>query len=199
MTHVTSNAHVDYPDSHHDPLSNALFGFWVFLMSDCILFAAIFSAYVVLQDSTAGGPNIKELINLPFAFLETVIFLTSAFAVALALVHHEKKKVLGWYFFAFLLGVLFLAMQCSEWNQLLAEGINWKESAFLSAYFTLGGVHALHLTAGLLLMILFGVQTWRRGLTPVMHMRLECVKLYWLFLNLIWIVVFTYVYLLGAI
>jgi len=201
MRPVTSHHPVSSPDAHHDPLSNAMFGFWVFLMSDLILFATIFVTYVVLYTGTAGGPTARDIFNLPFVLGETLILLTSSFTVAVALVpvlKNNKNQVLFWFALTFFLGLAFMAMELSEFRHLISEGNTWQKSAFLSSYFTLLGIHGLHMTGGLLFMILFNLQLWRRGLTPVMIMRLECLKLYWLFLTFIWMICYSFVYLLGV-
>ncbi|MES2272850.1 MAG: cytochrome o ubiquinol oxidase subunit III [Chlamydiota bacterium] len=190
-----------YPDTHHDVSSNTIFGFWVYLMTDCIMFATFFAAYAVLQTGTYGGPSAREIFSLPFALTETMILLTSSFTCGVAMLYAprtEKNKLIGWLTLTFLLGVLFMAMELSEFNRLVSEGNSWQRNAFLSAYFTLIGVHGLHIVAGLLMMIVFACQLLQRGFTPAVLRRLTCLRMYWHFLYLIWIFTFTFVYLIGA-
>jgi cytochrome o ubiquinol oxidase subunit 3 len=190
-----------YPDTHHDVSSNTIFGFWIYIMTDCVMFATFFAAYAVLQNSTFGGPGPKELFSLPFALAETLILLTSSFTCGVAMLaarRNSAKKLLQWLGVTFLLGLAFMAMEMSEFHRLISEGNDWTRSAFLSAYFTLIGTHGLHIVIGLLLMVLFGVQLLRFGFTPMVLRRFACFKIYWQFLYLIWIFTFAIVYLIGA-
>lgn len=182
--------------------SKLTFGFWVYLMTDCVLFASLFAAYAVLQHSTAGGPSGKELFSLPFVFTETLILLTSSYTTGLGMlaVHQlDKRRVMMWFSLTFLLGIAFLTMELSEFSKLAADGTGWQRSAFLSAFFTLVGTHGLHIATGLLWMSVLGVQLIRRGLTQGLVSRLTLLSLFWHFLDLIWIFIFTIVYLMGVI
>lgn len=193
--------HPKYPDAHHDTYSRTVFGFWLYLMTDCVFFACIFAVYAVLNQGTIGGIGPKEVIDLPFVLVETVILLTSSFTIALGMlqvVYDNKKKLLGWFGATFLLGALFLTLQGVEMTRLLNAGNSWEKSGFLSAYFALLGSHGIHIFLGLVFMVVFMLQAMRRGLTPVVLTRLSCLRLFWLFLDLIWIVMFSYVYLIGA-
>lgn len=193
--------HIKYPDKHHDAYSRTVFGFWLYLMTDCILFGALFAVYAVLIHGTAGGPAPRDIIHLPFVLAETLILLTSSFTIALGMLqvlYNSRKKLIAWFAATFILGIAFLAMEIDEISRLISDGDTWQRSAFLSAYFTLLGVHGVHIFFGLLLMIVFIAQVMRRGLTEVVLTRLTCLRLFWLFLYLIWIVMYTYVYLLGV-
>jgi len=193
--------HEPHPDSHHDVSTNTIFGFWVYLMTDAILFSTLFATYAVLRDATAGGPSAKELFNLPYVLAETLVLLASSFACGLAMAavpQGRKGVVFAGYGVAFLLGVVFLVMVGTEFCHLAAEGRGWERSAFLTSYFTLVGTHALHILFGLLFMAIFLVQVGRWGLIPVTVRRLACLKLFWFFSYLIWIFMFTLVYLIGA-
>lgn len=184
---------------HHDTSSNTIFGFWVYLMTDCVMFATFFAVYAVLHNNTFGGPTAKELLDLRLALAETLILLTSSFTCAVALLsRNTTPKILFWFSLTFLLGLLFLLLQCIEFNQLISHGHTWKSNAFLSSLFTLLGVHSLHLLAGLLMMIVFLAQLLTRGLTPIVLRRLTCLRIYWQFVYLIWIFTFAIVYLMGA-
>jgi cytochrome o ubiquinol oxidase subunit 3 len=177
------------------------FGFWVYLMTDCILFASLFATYAVLHGNTFGGPSGRELFNLPFVLTETLILLTSSFTAGLAtLAMHRAKQtqVLVWLAITFLLGIAFLTMELTEFSQLVSEGNSWARSGFLSAFFTLVGTHGLHITTGLLWMGVMMVQVVRKGLTQPMVRRLTMLSLFWHFLDIIWIFIFTIVYLMGV-
>jgi cytochrome o ubiquinol oxidase subunit 3 len=190
-----------YPDEHHDTYSRTVFGFWLYLMTDCILFAVLFAVYAVLIHGTAGGPTARDIIHLPFVLAETLILLTSSFTIALGMLqvrYNDKKKLIAWFAATFLLGLAFIAMEWTEFSRLISEGNTGQKSAFLSAYITLLATHGIHILFGLLFMIVFIAQILRRGLTPVVLTRLTCLRLFWLFLDLVWIVMFTYVYLLGV-
>jgi cytochrome o ubiquinol oxidase subunit 3 len=181
---------------------NTLFGFWVYLMTDCILFATLFITYGVLHNGVYGGSSAKELFSLPFALTETFVLLTSSFACAIAMIPSQlenKKKMAFWFGLTFLLGILFLYMEITEFSHFVHTGNSWEKSAFLSSYFTLVATHGLHVSLGLLWMIVLLVPVFRRGMNPVSLRRLSCLSLFWHFLDVIWIFIFTFVYLMGAI
>ncbi len=204
-----------WPSGPERPLvstgERVFFGFWVYLMSDCVLFAGLFATYAVLQSATFGGPGAAELFSLSFVFIETIILLTSSFTVGLAVyfaVKGEKSRrsrPLGQAlptFFALaatlILGLTFLGMEVYEFVHLVSEGHSPSANAFLSAFFTLVGTHGLHVTFGALWMLLLIVQIVLKGLTPTTVRRLMCLSLFWHFLDIIWIFIFTFVYLFGA-
>lgn len=181
--------------------SKTTFGFWVYLMTDCVLFASLFATYAVLHTNTFGGPSGKELFSLPFVLTETLILLTSSFTCGLAMVGaaaRHKKLVLGGLGATFLLGLAFLGMELGEFIHLVQEGHSWRASGFLSAFFTLVGTHGAHIMVGLLWIIVAMIQIARRGLTPQNSQRLTLLGMFWHFLDLIWIFIFSLVYLLGA-
>lgn len=187
---------------YHGGEAKTIFGFWVYLMTDCMLFATLFATYAVLQGSTFGGPGASELFSLPFVLAETLILLTSSFTAGLAMLaahRGSKAQVLAWLGVTFLLGCGFLAMELTEFTNLVREGNGWQRSGFLSAFFTLVGTHGLHITAGLLWMGVLVAQVVRGGLTTGAVRRLTLLSLFWHFLDLIWIFIFTIVYLMGAI
>jgi cytochrome o ubiquinol oxidase subunit 3 len=177
------------------------FGFWVYLMTDCILFASLFATYAVLHGNTFGGPGGRELFSLPFVLTETLILLTSSFTAGLAMlgVHAgSRRQVLGWLAVTFVLGAAFLGLELSEFSKLVHEGNSWQRSAFLSSFFTLVSTHGLHIATGLLWMGTLMVQTVRRGLTAGTKRRLALLSMFWHFLDIVWIFIFTFVYLLGV-
>lgn len=181
--------------------SKTIFGFWVYLMTDCILFATLFATYAVLRGNTFGGPDGRELFDMPYVLAETLILLTSSFTCGLGLLaaHSGKRDhVVAWFSVTFLLGLAFLGMEVSEFAHLYNEGHSWQLSGFLSAFFTLVGTHGLHITAGLLWMLVMMIYVVRRGLTASLVKRLTMLSLFWHFLDIIWIFIFTIVYLFGA-
>jgi len=190
-----------YPDTHHDVSSNTILGFWIYLMTDCVMFATFFAAYAVLHNNTFGGPSAKELFDLRFALGESLVLLASSFSCGVAMLYAPRQqtgKVLGWFAITFILGALFFWMGLYDFSRLIAGGNTWQSNGFLSSYFTLIGVHGLHILVGLMMMIVFIVQLIQRGLNGRVLRRLTCLRIYWHFLYLIWIFTFAIVYLIGA-
>lgn len=179
-----------------------LFGFWVYLMTDCVIFACLFATYAVLRTNTNGGPNGQELFSLPFVLAETLILLTSSFVCGLAMLavyRRDKRQVLLWLAVTALLGLSFLTLEITEFRQLVIEGNSWRRSGFLSAFFTLVGTHGLHITIGLIWMITMMVKLARDGLKSSYVRKLTMLSLFWHFLDIVWIFIFSIVYLLGAV
>lgn len=185
----------------HDT-NKTVFGFWVYIMTDCVLFATLFATYAVLHNNTAGGPGARELFSMPFVLAETLILLTSSYTCGLAMLAAHKGKqtqVFSWFIITFLLGAAFLGLELHEFSHLVAEGNSWRTSGFLSSFFTLVGTHGLHITAGLLWITVLLALTAQRGLTNTIVKRLTLFSLFWHFLDIVWIFIFTIVYMLGAI
>jgi cytochrome o ubiquinol oxidase subunit 3 len=186
----------------HDDGSKTVLGFWIYLMSDCLLFACLFATFGVLSENVAGGPGGRELFDLPYVAAETVLLLASSFTFGVAALNMQagnRGKVISWLAVTFALGAAFIAMEVQEFTLLIGEGAGPSRSAFLSAYFTLVGTHGLHVTAGLIWLAVMMHQTFYFGLDGIVRRRLACLGLFWHFLDLIWICVFTFVYLRGAI
>ncbi|MEK7599851.1 MAG: cytochrome o ubiquinol oxidase subunit III [Patescibacteria group bacterium] len=182
--------------------AKTIFGFWVYLMTDVVLFASLFATFAVLRNSTFGGPSGADLFSLPFVLVETLILLTSSFTCGLAMLAAHRKdqaKTLLWFGVTFLLGIAFLSLELTEFRHLAAEGNSWTRSGFLSAFFTLVGTHGLHITAGLLWMAVLIFQVAKQGLVSGSLRRLTMFSLFWHFLDIIWIFIFTIVYLMGAV
>ena len=189
------------PPTHHEGEDKSIFGFWVYLMTDLIMFAALFATYAVLKNNTFGAISIKEIFNGPFVLSETIVLLTSSFTMGLVMLaaHVNKRKVaLIFLEITFLLGVVFLIMEMTEFTKLFHEGNSFQRSAFLSSFFTLVGTHGLHITSGLLWMSILIVQVFRRGLTTGNIRKLTLLSLFWHFLDIVWIFIFTIVYLMGV-
>ena len=187
--------------AHHDTSENTVFGFWLYLMSDCILFACLFVAFAVLRGEVAGGPSGKEIFELNYVLVETAILLFSSITYGFAMVsmqNHQKGRVMFWLGVTFLLGAAFMGMEINEFAHLIHEGAGPSRSAFLSSFFTLVGTHGLHVASGMLWMLVLMWQLSKKGLTPVVAKRLNCLSLFWHFLDVVWIGVFTVVYLMGA-
>ena len=176
-------------------------GFWIYLMTDCILFATLFATFAVLRNATAGGPGGSELFDLPFVLIETMILLTSSFTVGLAILASTrglKKQTLFWLGITFALGAAFLAMELYEFNHLVGEGFGWDRSAFLSAFFTLVATHGLHIAIGLLWLGVMIYRLIRFKFKQTDIKRLALFGLFWHFLDVVWIFIFSIVYLIGS-
>ena len=177
------------------------FGFWVYLMTDLMMFAALFAVYAVLHGNTAGGPGASALFSLPNALTETLILLTSSFTCGLALLaarSGKKNLTIAGFAVTFSLGISFLSLELREFSHLIAGGNAPQASGFLSAFFTLVGTHGLHIAAGLLWMFVAMVQVRVKGISPFTLSKLERLALFWHFLDLVWIFIFTTVYLFGV-
>jgi cytochrome o ubiquinol oxidase subunit 3 len=183
------------------PEDKSLLGFWIYLMTDCILFGSLFATYIVLHNNTLGGPTGAELFDMPSILVETLILLTSSFTCGLAMIAIHQRNVrfsLFWLAFTFILGVAFLWMELTEFHHLIVEGSSWQANGFLSGFFTLVGTHGLHIAIGLLWLV---VMTWKlvkQGFTTSVVRRLSLFSMFWHFLDIIWIFIFTFVYLMGA-
>lgn len=184
-----------------DAGSTTTLGFWIYLMSDCILFAALFATYSVLGREFAGGPAGRDLFNLPYVLTETLCLLASSFTygmVMLALKARNRSDVMASLLITFLLGLTFIGLELNEFVRMISEGAGPDRSAFLSSFFTLVSTHGLHVTAGLIWMAVMMVHVALRGLNATNSTRLMCLSLFWHFLDIVWIGVFTIVYLMGS-
>jgi len=193
--------HHGHEHGHHDPESLKTLGFWIFLMTDVIIFGCLFAVYIVLRNNTAGGPTAEELFKMPGVIAETFILLTSSFTSGLAvlMMHAGKKKALiGWLAVTALLGAAFIGLELYEFVEMVHEGATISTSGFLSGFFTLVGTHGLHVSIGLIWMVGLMLQLRRRGITPVTKRKVEVLSLYWHFLDVVWIFVLTVVYLMGV-
>ncbi len=200
--HYHKELHPDLsiPDPHQGAFSRATLGFWLYLMTDCILFCTLFATYAVLHKGVFGGPSAKDLFSFQTAFIETLVLLFSSFASGLGLLaslKNQRRRVLFWLSFAFLLGASFVVIELREFHEFIANGHDWKTSAFLSSFFTLVGTHGLHVSIGLLWMLVMMCQTFFLGITIDVFRRIVIFSLFWHFLDLVWIFIFTVVYLLG--
>ena len=178
------------------------FGFWLYLMSDAVIFACLFATYLVMVGNTAGGPTPKDVFSLDRAAAETALLLLSSttFGVAaVALSAGERSKVLLWLAITFLLGASFIFLEFGEFRGLIAEGAGPERSGFLSAFFTLVGTHGFHVSVGLVWILVMIGQVFFKGLTAPVASRLMRLGLFWHFLDIIWVVIFSVVYLPGLV
>jgi len=177
------------------------YGFWVFLISDIIMFSAFFATYAVLVDATAGGPSGRELFNLRNVQIETVCLLLSSFTCGLASIGARMHRGL-WFYGAmaatFILGAAFLSIEVHELAGLVAQGAGPMRSAFLSAFFALVGCHGLHVTVGLLWLLTMMAQVFAKGYRADILRRVLCFSLFWHTLDIIWVALFIVVYLIGV-
>jgi cytochrome o ubiquinol oxidase subunit 3 len=186
---------------HTDMIAKQAFGFWLYLMSDLVLFAAIFATFAVLRHNYAGGPTGRDLFHLPYVFGETMFLLFSSATyglVVLAMRQENKALVLKWLVVTFLLGLGFISMEINEFYHLILDGNGPGRSGFLSAFFTLVGTHGTHVTFGLMWMAVMMGQVIAKGLTAPVQSRLLRLSMFWHFLDIVWIGVFTVVYLMGV-
>jgi cytochrome o ubiquinol oxidase subunit III len=174
------------------------FGFWLFLLSDIVIFSGLFAAYAVLVYRTAGGPAGAQLFDLKHVFIETCCLLASSFTCGLCVLALERRathKIYAWAAVTFVLGAAFISLELSEFISMVSQGNGPSRSAFLSAFFTLVGTHGLHVTVGLCWLLIMMAQIATLGLKPKVAQRLVCFSLFWHALDLVWIGVFTIVYL----
>jgi cytochrome o ubiquinol oxidase subunit 3 len=193
--------------AHHDeggPASKRVvagYGFWIFLLSDIIMFSAFFAAYAVLVGQTANGPTGRELFDLQNAAIETACLLASSFTCGLASIAAGARSKL-WFYAAMaatcVLGMIFLALELKEFVSLVLRGDGPGRSAFLSAFFTLVGCHGLHVSAGILWLLTMMAQVFAKGFRADIQRRILCFALFWHALDIIWVALFTVVYLMGA-
>lgn len=194
LTH--EHAHV----AAHEEDDSHVFGFWVYIMTDIVIFGALFAAFIVLRHNTANGPTDRELFNMPSVLAETSLLLTSTFTCSLGMIQvHKKHKTSAilWFLVTFILGCGFLGLELMEFSEFVAEGAGPTTSAALSAFFTLVGTHGFHIFWGLLWMV---VMMFRIGFRPLSHSsisRIFRMALFWHFLDFVWIFIFTIVYGLG--
>lgn len=182
-------------------LHRTTIGFWGYLMTDCMVFASLFATYVVLRPAIAGGPAGKEIFDLPLVLIETVILLTSSFSCGIALVGmrtRQHRQMIAGFLITFVLGAAFLTIEISEFVKLIAEGHGPGQSAFLSGYFTLVGTHGLHILVGLLWLGVILAVLKKRGMTSKLSRQITLFGMFWHFLDLVWIFIFTIVYMTGV-
>jgi cytochrome o ubiquinol oxidase subunit 3 len=186
---------------HHHPENGTLLGFWLYLMSDCLLFACLFATYAVLGRNYAGGASGAELFELPTVALNTAFLLFSSITYGFAMLAAQKKNVKMvqvWLAVTGVLGLCFLGLELQEFAHLIAEGNGPWRSGFLTSFFALVGTHGLHVTFGIVWLVTLMVQVGKHGIDEANFRRLACLSMFWHFLDVVWIGVFTFVYLMGT-
>ncbi len=202
-TSIDTQAHHD--EHHHHQLEardKVVFGFWIFVLSDFVLFSVLFVSYVVLHKNTYGGAGIHQVATLPYVLLETFLLLTSNLAAGFAYWAVNKKasgQTVFWLIVTFGLALLFVLMGFNQFHNLIASGNSWQRSAFLSSFFGLVGIHWLHVIVGMLWIVILLIQFGMKGASFTMQTRVRCLGIFWNFLNLVWLFIFVIVYLMGAI
>ena len=202
MPDTTSRNSQFYLARDHHPENGTLLGFWLYLMSDCLVFAALFAAYGVLGRNYAGGPSAADLFDLPLVAVNTSLLLLSSITYGFAMLEMQRNRVratLAWLAITGLFGLGFIGLELHEFLNLIRDGAGPRRSGFLSSFFTLVGTHGLHVTFGLVWLVTLMAQVTQRGLTLTNRRRLMCLSMFWHFLDVVWIGVFTFVYLMAVV
>ncbi|SEQ76337.1 cytochrome bo3 quinol oxidase subunit 3 [Faunimonas pinastri] len=188
-------------EEHGHAEGSTMLGFWIYLMSDCLIFAVLFATYAVLGHSYAAGPSGKDLFELPTVAINTSMLLLSSITYGFAMLAMDKERqgqMLFWLVITGLFGLAFVGLELTEFASLIREGATPQRSAFLSSFFTLVGTHGLHVSVGIIWLVTLMVQVMKHGLIPENRRRLLCLSMFWHFLDVIWIGVFSFVYLMGV-
>ncbi|MGS0740908.1 cytochrome o ubiquinol oxidase subunit III [Glaciimonas sp. GG7] len=190
-----------YYVTEHHPENGTLLGFWLYLMSDCLVFACLFATYAVIGRNYAGGPTGAEIFDLPLVAVNTGLLLLSSITYGFAMLEMQRdrqRSTLIWLAVTGLLGACFIGFELYEFVSLIHEGAGPQRSGFLTSFFALVGTHGLHVSFGIIWLVTLMFQTKRHGLTPENRRRLMCLSMFWHFLDVVWIGVFTFVYLMGV-
>ncbi|GJE29878.1 cytochrome o ubiquinol oxidase subunit III [Methylobacterium oxalidis] len=200
-THDVAEAPAFHLEEDHHPEGSTMLGFWIYLMSDCLIFAVLFATYAVLGRNYAAGPSPKDLFELPLVALNTSMLLFSSITYGFAMLEMQRERqggTLGWLAVTGLFGLAFVGIELYEFAHLIHEGATPQRSGFLSAFFALVGTHGLHVSLGIVWLVVLMVQVRQRGLVIENQRRLMCLSMFWHFLDVVWIGVFTFVYLMGV-
>lgn len=191
-----------YPDTHHDEYSKTTFGFWIYLLTDLMFLGTIFAAYIVLSQNVFGGLTPRTLFSFPYATVQALVMLSAAFTSGIAGAYlHKRNRAKTFFFFLLtcLFGFVFLWMMAHEFSHVFAAGYSWKSTAFLSIYFTLIGMMGLHVIIALLWTLILMIPLFKQGVSATSLRRLTCLRMFWQFINFVWVLIFTFVYVLGEI
>ena len=201
-THTAALGQREYHLAHEPhPENGTALGFWLYLMSDCLIFAALFATWGVLGRNYAAGPTGKELFDLSLVAINTAFLLLSSITFGFAMLQKQQNKqggTLFWLAITGLFGLAFLGVELYEFQHMIHEGAGPTRSAFSSSFFTLVGTHGIHVTFGLIWLVTLMIQISKHGLNPANNRRLMCLSMFWHFLDVVWIGVFTFVYLMGV-
>ncbi len=195
---VTTPSSASWENAERD--ASAALGFWIYILADCILFAALFATFAVLRGNRAGGPAIGQVFHPPYVLAETLILLASSFTCGLgwlAVTAGLRGHSLSWFGATWGLGLGFISMEFRDFAGLLSNGKDWSRSGALSSYFTLVGTHGIHIAIGLLWLAVLMLRTWRQGVDRAQVRRFTYFAVFWHFLDMIWIFIFTIVYMVG--
>jgi cytochrome o ubiquinol oxidase subunit 3 len=201
---LTHQASEDTGLGHRGPASKSIvvpYGFWLFILSDMVLFSALFASYATLVHATDGGPATNQLFDRKLVAVETLALLSSSFVCGLAMIAAKRKNMQltqVWLLLTGLTGLVFLGIELFEFGKMIGEGAGPQRSAFLSSFFTLVGCHGAHVTAGLLWLGTMMAQIWAKGFRQDIIRRLLCFSVFWHALDIIWVAIFTIVYLIGT-
>ncbi len=202
LSNEPSNEHRrPYWVKHHHPQNGSLLGFWLYLMSDCLIFACLFACYAVLGKNYAGGPTGAQLFDLKLIAVSTAVLLVSSLTYGMALLATLKKdvsKTIVWLIATGILGLTFLGLEIYEFHHLISVGATPQRSGFLTAFYALVGTHGLHVLFGIIWLVVLLFQIKQHGLPTFMQRRILCLSMFWHFLDVVWIGVFTFVYLMGV-
>ena len=201
MSDATLNPSSRYFVREHHPENGTLLGFWIYLMSDCLIFAVLFATYAVLGRNYAGGPTGAELFDLKLVALNTSMLLLSSITYGFAMLEAGRKRLgatMGWLIVTGLFGAAFIGLELYEFMHLLHENAGPQRSAFLTSFWALVATHGLHVTFGIVWLVTLLFQLKKHGLTHENMRRLTCLSMFWHFLDVVWIGVFTFVYLMGV-
>ncbi|RYF55139.1 MAG: cytochrome o ubiquinol oxidase subunit III [Comamonadaceae bacterium] len=188
------------PGEHH-PKNGTLLGFWMYLMSDCLIFACLFAVHAVVGRNYAAGPSGADLFDLQLVAINTAMLLLSSITYGFAMIEMQRNRlrpVLMWLIITGILGAIFIGLELYEFYHLIHQGAVPQRSAFLSSFFTLVGTHGLHVTFGIIWLITLLFQLKKHGLNRENKRRVMCLSMFWHFLDVVWIGVFTFVYLMGV-
>ena len=200
--HVIDDPHAHDEGHEHHPETGTNLGFWIYLMSDCLIFAILFAVHAVLGRNYAAGPSPADLFDLKLILIATFMLLFSSITYGFAMLNSYKNNInrtIGWLLVTGLFGLAFLGIEIYEFQHLVHLEATPQRSAFLSSFFTLVGTHGLHVTFGLIWLVTLVVQLRKHGLIEANRRRLMCLSMFWHFLDVIWIGVFSYVYLMGVV
>lgn len=198
---MSTHSVTEHHDHQHETNNRLVFGFWLYIMSDCLIFASLFATFAVLEHNTYNGFGIAQFTDLPYVLVETLFLLASSFTYGMAILNLYKDRrngVMTWLIITFLLGLSFVVMEVNEFHHLILEGHGPDSSATMSAFFTLVGTHGFHVSMGLFWMLIMIIQLRVFGTSGNVKRRLTYLGLFWAFLDIVWIFVFSIVYLMGA-